>query len=231
MLIKEIEPFLTLDEIEKWKANRMQMDIAAFVHLMRRLEPRDKPYHILELGTGATTPCWQTIIQREILPIQLISVHHDQHAVAAFQKQLKGVEGIELRCSKLKQIDDQEWEKLFTHASQVDTWDLFNQLGKDVAPSDYALYTIRNAFYADLKQSLPDEEKVDVLILAGPYGNGRSLAFPLLYQYASKEMLILIHHFDDYDILHDLSRVFNYNEIYREVRGYERWILLQLKKE
>jgi hypothetical protein len=130
---------------------------------------------------------------------------------------------IVLKVDVLKQISDKEWESIF---ESTEKWD---QIGEYLSIDRYHEYSIRNTFYAKLPYEQFNEKSIDVLIVDGPHGNGRSLSFPLLKRFLKEDAYILIDDYHHYPFLQDASRVFDYEVIYKESIGEQKWALIRLK--
>jgi len=234
MLVRDIENvFLNAEKNGVLEA--MAQSKGALVHLLRHLdtEPNQKPLQIVELGSGLATLIWPVLRELKLLQIEVTTFEHDTSLVKELEEKLrKGKEDdadstdrIRLLEKPLKQITDTQWEQLFMHPYQALV--LWEGMGVSIPESRYRDYTIHNVFYGDLgKDEFP---VVDVLIVDGPHGNGRSLAYPLFFTGLHEGSIVLLDDFDHYPFLQDLGRLFLYEELFREIRGEQRWVLIQLK--
>ncbi|MCH5586717.1 class I SAM-dependent methyltransferase [Shimazuella sp. AN120528] len=229
MLVKDIEKVIQLSAQSGWGYGGMALSSRAITHLCRRLEDRDEPYHILELGGGQSTLFWNELLNSELLPLRVTTLEHHHEWAKVLSDRVENSDHIRIFPQTLKQISDREWEEIFTTQDQFLT--LWKSSGKPVSVQDYDLFTIRNTFYAEVGDLPLKEKSIDVMIVDGPHGNGRSLAYPLFRNVLKPNALILVDDFDHYPFLQDLQRVFSYEEIYREILGQERWTLVQIKEE
>jgi hypothetical protein len=225
MLVKQIQRALQNSTEGGWGYGGMTLDAEALIHLCRRMPERKDPYHILELGGGQSTIFWKTVIEMELLPIRVTTIEHNSQWVSTLQERVEEVEGIDIFSKKLKQISDQEWENIFTHPTQAQ--ELWRKMGNEVPESDYNVYTIHNCFYDDLELPL-SKDSVDVMIVDGPHGNGRSLAYPLFREVLKPDALVLIDDFDHYPFIQDFAKIFCYEDIYRKLLREERWALVRI---
>lgn len=226
MLVKDIEKAVQQSAIDGWGYGGMALSNRALTHLCRHMSADNQFYQILELGGGQSTLFWREIIALKLLSISVMTLEHHEEWAVLLTKKIDPCDGVTIYPQTLKQISEQEWKEVFQNPSGIlEVWDTF---GKEVSKQDYDLYTIRNSFYAELGTLPLKENSVDVMIVDGPHGNGRSLAYPLFSNYLKPDALLLIDDFDHYPFLFDLGRVFSYEELYREILGQERWVLVQL---
>lgn len=227
MLVKEIEKALVLSEQEGWGYGGIALSKRALVHLCRRLDDKGSNYHILELGGGQSTLFWQALSSLGSLPIQVITLEHNEDWANELAKRVEENVNITVVSQTLKQITDQEWNEIFSHPYEA--CKLWKSYGTFVPLDQYDLYTIHNAFYNDLDQLSLKDQSIDVMIVDGPHGNGRSLAYPLFCNVLKPDAFVLVDDFDHYAFLDDMGQVFLYKEVYREIMGDKRWTLVQLQ--
>lgn len=226
MLVRDIEKAIALSIRDGWGYEGMALSKRALVHLCRRLEAKEETCHVLELGGGQSTLFWREICSLDLLPVKVSVLEHHREWMKRLSKLVEDTESITIYLQTLKQITDKEWEFIFSDPEKaLAHWPLF---GSPVPESHYDLYTIHNTFYAEVDHLPLKKQSLDVMIVDGPHGNGRSLAFPLFSQLLKPDALVLVDDFDHYPFLDDLERVFHYEEIYREILGQERWSLVQL---
>jgi hypothetical protein len=229
MLVKDIEKAIHMSEQDGdgWGYGGMALSKRALVHLCRRLEEKGDIYHILELGGGQSTLFWRDLHSLDLLPIKVTTLEHQRDWAKQLTQRVEEIENITIYPQTLKQITDQEWEEIFSQAEESHA--LWASYGTFVAEHQYDLYTIRNTFYAEIDQLPFEEQSIDVMIVDGPHGNGRSLSFPLFCNSLKANAFVLVDDFDHYPFLKDLGKVFHFEEIYREILGQERWSLVQLQ--
>lgn len=227
MLVRDIEQALHLAETQGLTGSSDSIDKGAFVHLARRLvlPPGQDALHVLELGGGRSYLFWQALHQLGLMPVQAVSLEHDSSLVNQ-QKQTADSACIQVEQQTLKQISDEGWRNMFANPGAA------RQIWQDEAvplpESQYWNYTIRNTFYGEAHQLLTEEESIDVMIVDGPHGNGRSLAYPLFASAMKPGGYILIDDFDHYPFVADMGSLFHYKELHREAIRGQRWVLVQL---
>ncbi|WP_056488980.1 hypothetical protein [Brevibacillus sp. Leaf182] len=69
---------------------------------------------------------------------------------------------------------------------------LWPAIGQRVPENQFDHFSIQNAFYANLDQLSLSGHSVDVMVVDGPHGNGRSLAYPLFVDTLKPDALVLV---------------------------------------
>lgn len=184
--------------------------------------------HIIELGGGLSTLFWAFFIQPENVHVKISTFEHHPIWGERIKRAVAHCKAIEIHCSNLRQINDQEWNTIFTFPEKAKTiWPL---MGTFVAQSEYENTRIRNTFYDIQPQAFPLSASIDGLIVDGPHGNGRSLAFPLFFDCLKPNALILIDDFDHYPFLDDLARIFKFKIVEKKfTNDGKRWILVRVE--
>lgn len=225
MLVRDIEKALAAAEENGVEFGTRALSKGALVHLCRRLDDK-RTWRILELGGGLTPHFWNQIIVQELLPISLITVEHDLGLSNMWKEAALGNGYIDFHTRSLKKVSDEEWDEIFSCPElAMSVWASY---GQPVPTDQYNHYTIRNTFYADVDMLALEDESIDVMILDGPHGNGRSLAYPLFYKKLKPNALVLVDDYDHYPFMEDLRRFFHVEEIFREGKGDYRWVLCRL---
>lgn len=85
----------------------------------------------------------------------------------------------------------------------------------------------RNCFYKVNHDDLPD--RVDVMLLDGPNGNGRSMAFLHVKDILHEGSLIFIDNYNDYDFLERLSLFCDYDVLRKRDVGRDQFVALFVK--
>ncbi|MEF3307171.1 hypothetical protein [Paenibacillus sp. GYB003] len=205
----------------------MALTKTSLAQLCRRLGIAAGPVRLLELGGGQSTLFWRTLLGNGLLDAEVTTLEHHVEWAAELGRRVAGEARIRVVPQTLKQITDDEWRRLFGNPPEAAS--AWSSVGTPVPESDYGRFTIRNTFYGEADRLGLPEESIDALIVDGPHGNGRSLAFPLLCRQLKPDALVLVDDFDHYPFLDDLERVFRFEELYREVIGDKRSVLLRLQ--
>jgi hypothetical protein len=226
MLIRDIEKALTLAEGKGWRQGGDTISRNSIIHLLRRLEKTTDRYRILQLGGGQSVLVWESLSSLDLLPLEVTVIEHHPGRASQLIRNAESMTGITVYWNSLKQVTDGESEELFSKAAEAST--RWGEIGKPVPPDQYEHYTIRNTFYGEVHHIPLLQNSVDVLIVDGPHGNGRSLAFPIFSSLLKKDAFVLIDDFDHYPFSADLARIFSYDEIHRDTWENQHWLLVRL---
>ncbi len=177
--------------------------------------------HIVELGGGQSTLFWNALSQVSDLPLRVDTYEHHPQWAAELSQKTAGSPSVQIHHVGLKQFSDETFQSFFQEG--VDPQ--YASLGRDVSDEDAEFTRIRNCFY-DLDIQIFKDASIDGLIVDGPHGNGRSLAYPLFAKKLNDKALVLVDDFDHYPFLEDATKVIDYEVMYRN-RYKKRWVLLQ----
>lgn len=223
----DIEKGLRLSEQAGWGFNGMTLSRTSLVQLCRRLDEQSGRLRLLELGGGQSTMFWWALLQLELLEAEVTTLEHHEEWAANLAQRVEGEHRVRVVPQTLKQITDEEWGMIFHNPLEAAA--RWASVGWTVPKAQHDWYKIHNTFYGEADQLDLTPESVDVLIVDGPHGNGRSLAYPLYCRQLKPNALVLVDDFDHYPFLDDLGRVFHFEELYREVIGEKRSVLLRLQ--
>jgi hypothetical protein len=107
----------------------------------------------------------------------------------------------------------------------IESPDAFTSMGRLAGVDELENPRLRNAFY-DVERL---GDSYDALVLDGPNGNGRSLAFPLLRERLGPGALILIDDCTHYPFIADCGRFFSFDLVAGEIHGHDSWVLLRVR--
>ena len=176
---------------------------------------------ILELGGGSSTLFWDRLSYKRDL--RVTTVEHDEAWASQTRTKIRS-NCVRIVRSPLKQLTDMEVASVFELQNMaIGTWDTF---GRVLGPERNEDWTIRNTFYADAHLLGLQDSTVDVLVVDGPHGSGRSLAFPLFRRSLKPNALILIDDFDHYPFLEDLALVMPCEKV-AWGGGGKNWVLMR----
>lgn len=226
MLVKDIEQAMYLTEQQGKGFGESELSKGALVHLCRRIEGVNQTCRLIELGGGTVTSFWGKLRSLELIELEVVTLEHDPDVLNKLEEDLRGQSHIHISPQALKQITDEEWASLFDCPLLASA--MWDSCGKTIPEDKYRHYTIRNAFYSQPDRLPFEKNTVDVLVVDGPHGNGRSLAFPLFAPLLRPDALVLIDDYDHYPFLDDLGKVFRYDELHLEPAGSKRWSLVRL---
>ena len=182
--------------------------------------PSDAPVRVLELGGGQSTLFWSGL--GALRKLSVTTIEHDEGWAAELRSRVDP-NVVQVVHNHLKQLSDSEFEAAFEMRDPLASWDLF---GRVLSPESNKDWTIHNAFYAEARLLGLQDASLDVLIVDGPHGNGRSLAYPLFKRALKSSALILIDDFDHYPFLDYLLRTMSFQELARG-QADKRWVLVQ----
>ncbi len=225
MLVRDIEKALTAAEQNGAVFGNRTLSKGALVHLCRRLD-NTRSWNILEMGGGQSPVFWEQLHLKTGLSLLLSHLEHDPGFAAIWEEKPVGEGFIHFYRQTLQQLSDEERNEVF--ASPEVAMSVWSSYGKPVSPELFNHYTIRNAFFAEVDMLPLEQESVDILIVDGPHGNGRSLAFPLFYKHLKPDAFVLVDDYDHYPFIEDLRSLFHMEELFRDTRGDCRWLLGRL---
>jgi hypothetical protein len=179
---------------------------------------------VVEFGGGRSTLIWDGLIRsgvlgRNGLSLRVTTYEHDPHWAADLGPQLGAVS---LRACGFKQLADTEFERVFREPA---AWP---GLGRAVGGAEAADRRLRNCFY-ELDPSAFAAASLDGLILDGPHGNGRALAFPLLAHALKPGAVVLLDDFDHYPFIEQARRVLDVRVLRECETKLKRWALLSVR--
>ena len=160
--------------------------------------------HVVEFGSGYSTVALGEFLYSMGLETQMDSFEHQNQFSDRINSFLVENDKINLHCSPLLQAEDNVFEQMLLAS---DPYGEFVASALRLPKNRYHETRIRNVFYEFNFRSWQDGT-IDLVILDGPSGNGRSLAFPFLKKAMRFPSWVLIDDYLDYPFLDDLKRVF-----------------------
>ncbi len=180
---------------------------------------------IVEWGSGQSTLFWSAL--RQEIAFTFWGIEHDPDWFYQLQPQLSEHPDFHYRLCALKQFSDQERQALWQRPEYTEQ--LYKDLGTPVSESEQSNTRLKNAFYDFQPANCFSPTSIDGVVLDGPNGSGRDIAFALLYPYLKPEAWILIDDFDHYPFLEGLGSLFNYDLVHVQINAGKRWCLVELK--
>lgn len=181
--------------------------------------------NIIELGGGVSTLFWMNMKKICNPLIQVKTFEHNPIWGSKLDSLITD-KTIQLKVVKIKQISDAEKNILFN--DPIEASNAWLNMGKTIAADQYEDTRIKNAFYSLDNSDIDTLEPIDGLIVDGPHGNGRSIAFVLYYRFMHPGTIVLIDDFNHYDFLADLGRCFKYEILERQERKYKSYVILRI---
>lgn len=190
-------------------------------HLIKR---DMKSCHICEFGGGQSTLFWNILANH--MNLAVTTYEHDPDW-AQYLIGRVNAEKIRIHTCELMQTDDTGRRKIFDNPFR--SREMWRDVSIEVELREYKNPALMNGFYNIQSGQFPDR-KVDAIILDGPHGNGRSLCFPLFYDYIENETLILLDDYHHYPFLDDLGMLFRYEIFYKRNYSHSNkgWAVLKI---
>lgn len=179
---------------------------------------------IVEFGSGQSTLFWHYLYPQ--LPFRLNSFEHDPYWYQQLSQQIQTQADFKYRQHPLKQLTDAELEVLWKEPTQAHQ--NYLKMGTLIPEAQNHETRLHNGFYdLDCKKYF-EPDSIHAIVLDGPNGSGRSIAFALLYPFLKSNAWILIDDFDHYPFLDDLGRLYTYKIEQMQINAGKRWCLVRL---
>jgi hypothetical protein len=197
-----------------------------FYYIMQAKIP-GQPYHILELGGGQSTMFWKGLSNR-VPEISVITWEHDSAFAESLALRVRGTP-VDVRLKRLMQYTDKDWEAIFavTTLGELDIA-LQSASPKIVGEAEYSNWRIHNTFY-EFDAACTEDFVIDALIVDGPHGNGRSMAYAVFARRMRIGTLILIDDVSHYSFLEHLSKFVEFTILQTSFSLTKQWALLQVE--
>lgn len=180
--------------------------------------------NIVEFGGGSSTIFWNELLRKQANDFNYITLeHHPEWA-----DKLKSIDELqgEIFLCKLKQLDDTTREEIFLNPKTASA--IWEKSDKYLSVDDYCDTRARNCFY-DIPESIMNSDiQFDGIILDGPHGNGRSIAFPLLYNHIKPGTIVLLDDYTHYPFLDDLKQVYDFEILKLSDKPTKSWIIVKV---
>ncbi|MCX6043992.1 MAG: hypothetical protein NT075_02685 [Chloroflexi bacterium] len=200
---------------------------SAIYTLCRHLLTKTTTPVLIELGSGQSTLFWDAFAKNANLPLRVITFEHNPRWAEHVKNLLTPQTQIEMVLLPLWQIQAQDKEQLF--ADRAHALEIWQAKQHTVPLAEYDNTRIPNAFYAVTPDCVPPAHSVDAIIVDGPNGSGRSLAYPLLFSALKAQSLVLIDDFDHYPFVPDLARLYPFKPLMERTHTPKHWVLLELQ--
>lgn len=181
---------------------------------------------VVEFGSGYSTLFLVKLFElRGESALKITSFEHQDVFLDHLRPYLSPFPNVRLVHPKLKRLSDQEYEALFSSDQPVRG---YKDMGMPVPRELYSQTRLHNVFY-DMDLSKQIQGRVGLVILDGPNGNGRSIAFPLLKDVAAPPFYCLVDDITHHPFMEQMSRAFNYETIFEENFGHDAYCLVKVK--
>lgn len=189
--------------------------LKAFLGAVERI---DSP-RVLEFGSGVST--W--VLDRYLGErLTLDSFEHSAEYAEKIRSRLRGPKAA-VHVQPLRQFSDEEFRRIMSGGISAE---LLRSLGSRLPESRHYDTRVANVFYEMNDLAGP----YHAMILDGPHGNGRSVAFALAQGLLADPAYVLIDDCNHYDFVYDCGRFFRFNILQGEILPAKRWVLLQVGK-
>lgn len=149
---------------------------------------------IVEFGSGYSSIVFSEFFKSLPFEASLITYEHNKEFISRLKPHITN-SSIQLKECKLKILSDIHFEEMF---KVKDPAEYFLEKSNYVDENDYYNLKLKNIFYED-DFSFYKDNSIGLVILDGPNGNGRSMAFPLLKKKLKSNGYILLDDFEDYN--------------------------------
>jgi len=194
------------------------LSVNALKALAGALEPIRQP-RILEFGAGVST---RLLSKHFGSRIKIDSYEHIEEFAKVLTAEISET-GVNVKTASLWQFDDLEFERIMSGSVEANQ---IYALGKPLDKSQYQTTRVRNVFYRIEVLS----SRYDAMILDGPHGNGRSLAFAVARHHFTEPAYFLIDDCNHYEFVSDCARFFRFNIVRAEILPAKRWVLLEVRR-
>lgn len=177
--------------------------------------------NVVEFGSGASTQFLVDLRNKLAMDYFITSFDHNPNY------SYKGSHpNLSVKVRDLVTCDDASFKKMF------ETKKIHNELFVKVSKDRNTESRIENLFYDIGEGDIPDG--VDLVILDGPFGNGRSFAFLHLLEKLSDEAYIVIDDSDHYDFIERCCNVLGatllVHEDHPEIHHFFNFAILKVQK-
>lgn len=187
-----------------------------------RLIDEHKLRRVVEFGAGYSTVALDAAIGALNNPCQIFT-HDHQHEYASKVRAAVDVARTRVFCAFLARLRGGV-RSIETGSPWVDF-----AAGCELIPfEDYQQTRLVDCFYWLGELTVRDLAPAYLLILDGPNGNGRSIAFPLLRDVMRFPSYAIIDDCEDYPFMADMARTFAYEVIEDRISGGKRWAAVKI---
>jgi hypothetical protein len=155
---------------------------------------QNKIEQVVEFGSGGSTDFLCSY--RDFSGLNYSIVSYDHSSVFSYQGKH---DFLDLRIKDLVKCSDEDFDLSFKNKKIIK--EKFHN-----CQNEENNFRIKNCFYDLDPEELPNS--IDLIILDGPNGNGRSLAFPFVFDHISHNCWLLIDDSNHYDFLERCQSVF-----------------------
>jgi len=212
--------FVNAEKYRAWDGWSLTQESITYI---AKLILEKKIKRIIEFGAGYSTIVLAEFIRQVSPQVEIDSFEHQKEFEKKIRKFLPEVD-INFHFERLLQVDDKTFLRLFNSHHPFEE---FFDNAKEVPYSQLQETRLKNTFYGyDFRAW--KSKSIDLIILDGPNGNGRSLAFPFLKEKIKLPGWLLIDDYLDYPFLDDLNKVFEFSIENHVEKDEKEWALIKL---
>jgi hypothetical protein len=190
----------------------------------------DRPLLIVECGSGFSTVVLHEWARRRSARTRIVSFEHQREQISRLCALLDDEARACVHPSSLGQVTEATFRRMLAAPSEARA--LWRQRADRLPEDLYQETRIARAFYDRLIEEPPAPAAGErlLVILDGPNGSGRSIAFPLLAPLSGAESFWLIDDWDHYPFLPEMAAVFEIREEQTACLGNKRWKLVRARR-
>lgn len=187
----------------------------------------DSSVRVIECGSGYSTGVLHLWARKRRAACSVTSYEHEDEQIERLHSVLDGEALNGVVKSSLSQLTEHRFRELLgSGANAVNYWKQW----ADPLPHDlYSTTRVSRVFYTELAENPPtlSDDETLVVILDGPHGNGRSVAFPILAASSKRESIWLIDDYDHYPFVEEMSQVYALSDQQTRHEGTKRWTIVR----
>lgn len=207
-------------ELEKYRNDGWGISVAGFECLLDVLKSKAKTtsdtIRVLEFGSGTSTQFFLDAHKCGVAKLHVDSFDND--IAYAFKPTNDSDEIVSLYIRPLIDCAPLQYEKQFRNRS-------FDRKSMSIKTS--AVHTRQsNTFYDLVQDDLSGN--YDIVVVDGPHGNGRNLAFLHILDHAKPGTVVFIDDYNHYDFEQRFLSLFNAKEIARQTLPNDRFVVFEV---
>jgi hypothetical protein len=205
-------------DVNKYKNDGWGISVDGFEQIVKILNGIDfskfDRYNILEFGSGTSTRFFVDYIEENNLKnVYITSFENDMR----YSTNVKHPQ-LDLKLRKLITCDDSSYVEMFN----LKQYNQYRFSDLTVEPTARQ----KNCFYDIKKNDIPDV--VNFMLLDGPGGNGRNIAFLHTLGKLQKDSIVFIDDYSHYDFLEKFNLLYNAIEIIKVATYSDKFVILRV---
>lgn len=196
-------------ENDGWGLSKKEFELLYDILKSKQTLEPEKEINIVEFGSGRSTEFLVDLINIENMNIKIYSF--DDSLEYAFKGKH---DNLKLHIVPLVECSDESWTTMFKEKKYSPIL-----MSTKLSPVHTRQH---NTFYSVTDEMLP--ENIDVLIVDGPHGNGRSLAYLRCHKQLTDNAIILIDDASHYPFYDHLILLCDTNVLYEQHVRENKWI-------